>query len=50
MEKKEDPIMAFDMHVAQKAMSKGHAGNKLRISSTGQRPMRPSGKKPLWRK
>ena len=50
MEKKEDPIMAFDMHMAQKATSKGDRSNKLRLSSTGQRPMRPSGKKPLWRK
>ncbi|HEX2684923.1 MAG TPA: DUF6496 domain-containing protein [Ferruginibacter sp.] len=50
LEKKEDPIMAFDMHMAQKATAKGDRNNKLRVSSTGQRPIRPSGKKPLWRK
>ncbi len=49
LERKEDPIMAFDMHMAQKATSKGDSNNKLR-ASTGQRPIRPSGKKPLWRK
>lgn len=48
LERKEDPIMAFDMHMAQKATSKGDRNNKMRISSTGQRPLRPSGKKPLW--
>jgi CRISPR/Cas system CSM-associated protein Csm3 (group 7 of RAMP superfamily) len=50
LERKEDPIMAFDMHMAQKSTSKGDSNNKLRMSSTGQRPIRPSGKKPLWRK
>jgi len=50
LERKEGPIMAYDMHMAQKSTSKGDRNNKLRMSSTGQRPIRPSGKKPLWRK
>lgn len=50
LEKKEDPIMAFDMHTAQKAAARGNRNNKIRVSSTGQRSIRPSGKKPLWNK
>jgi hypothetical protein len=46
----EDPLTSFDKHVFQKATTKGDPHSKLHLSSVNKSSIRPSGKKPLWRK
>ena len=46
----EDPLTSFDKHVYQKATTKGDPHSKLHLSSVNKSSIRPSGKKPLWRK
>lgn len=46
----EDPLKAFDKHAAEKAVTKGDPQHKLQFSQTNRKQIRPSGKKPLWRK
>ncbi|WP_462252005.1 DUF6496 domain-containing protein [Ferruginibacter sp.] len=46
----EDPLTSFDKHVFQKATTKGDPHSKLHLSSVNKSTIRPSGKKPLWRK
>lgn len=46
----EDPLTSFDKHVFQKATIKGDPHGKLHLSSVNKSSIRPSGKKPLWRK
>jgi Family of unknown function (DUF6496) len=46
----EDPLTSFDKHVYQKATAKGDPHSKLHLSSVNKSTIRPSGKKPLWRK
>lgn len=46
----EDPLTSFDKHVYQKATIKGDPHSKLHLSSVNKSTIRPSGKKPLWRK
>ncbi len=46
----EDPLTSFDKHVYQKATTKGDPHSKLHLSSVNKSTIRPSGKKPLWRK
>jgi hypothetical protein len=46
----EDPLTSFDKHVFQKATAKGDPHSKLYLSSVNKSSIRPSGKKPLWRK
>ncbi len=48
--KTEDPLKAFDRHAAEKAVAKGDPQHKLQFSQTNNRQIKPSGKKPLWRK
>ena len=48
--KREDPLTSFDKHVFQKATTKGDPHSKLHLSSVNKSTIRPSGKKPLWRK
>lgn len=48
--KSEDPLMSFDKHAFQKATTKGDPHSKLHLNNTGKSAIRPSGKKPLWRK
>lgn len=43
-----DPLLAFDKHTAEKAMSKGDPHSKLKYSSKPKNAIKPSGKKPLW--
>jgi hypothetical protein len=43
----EDPIKAFDMHVAEKASVKRDPKG-MRVSSVSKSRIKPSGKKPLW--
>ena len=46
----EDPLRSFDKHEFQKATAKGDPRSKLHLSTLGKKPIRPSGKKPLWNK
>lgn len=48
--KPEDPLMSFDKHAFQKATTKGDPHSKLHLNTTGKSAIRPSGKKPLWKK
>ena len=50
VERAEDPIRSFDKHEFQKATAKGDPRSKLHLSAAGKKPIRPSGKKPLWNK
>lgn len=46
----EDPVTTFDKHAFEKATAKGDPHSKLQLNSNSKGSIRPSGKKPLWRK
>ena len=46
----ENPSMAFDRNVFNKATAKGDPHSSMQISSVPKGSKKPSGKKPLWRK
>ena len=45
-----DPITAFDQHVFNKVTTKGEPHISMEHNSKPKNTIRPSGKKPLWRK
>jgi hypothetical protein len=46
----EDPVKTFDKNAFAKATKKGDPHSKLYLNSNGKGSIRPSGKKPLWKK
>ena len=46
----EDPVTAFDKNVFNKATAKGDPHSNMQFSSKPKNAVKPSGKKPLWRK
>lgn len=48
--KNEDPVTIFDKNVFNKATAKGDPHSNMHLSSVRKGSVKPSGKKPLWRK
>ncbi len=48
--KTEDPVTIFDRNVFNKATTKGDPHSNMHLSSVRKGSLKPSGKKPLWRK
>jgi hypothetical protein len=46
----ENPATLFDKNVFNKAMAKGDPHSNMQFSSKPKNTIKPSGKKPMWRK